>query len=76
MLNWSGISELYAGHNNKSGILTTFTLLNSTSYRHGLPVSRTHGCDLSLAIPGFWIPAIPAGTTYWTLSLKLIDVKQ
>jgi hypothetical protein len=25
--------------------------LNSTSYRHGLPVSRPHGCDLSLGHP-------------------------
>jgi toxin ParE1/3/4 len=37
---------------------------NSTSYRHGLPVSRTQGCGLSPAILGFWIPAIPAGMTY------------
>jgi hypothetical protein len=31
--------------------------LNSRSYRQGLPVSRAHECDLSLAIHGFRITA-------------------
>ena len=35
----------------------------SPSYRQGLPVSRVQGCDLSFAIHGFWISAIPAKMT-------------
>jgi hypothetical protein len=59
-------------------------VFKSTSFRQGLPESRTQGCEstkfrvarlvasFGIAIHGFWIPAIPAGTTNRCVSQALV----